>query len=136
MKLDSLGLYLELDTYEIFKRLKHFERTVRSFLIESDSDQKKLDLRLNSQDIRSITSIAKNCRNNSKLMELDTLLEVIIMYYHIMDIFHEDFNTENLENYFGILNLTDILINYIGYFSKPYIESNLRRRFELDVLVN
>jgi len=40
MKLDSLGLYLELDTYEIFKRLKHFERTVRSFLIESDSDQK------------------------------------------------------------------------------------------------
>jgi hypothetical protein len=136
MNFDYLGIYLDLDTYEIFQRLKHFERTVRSFLKETDSDQKKLDLRLNAQDIRSITAIAKNCRSNSKLMELDSLLEVIIMYYYIMDIFHEDYNTEDLENYFGILNFTDIIIKYIGYFSKPYVQSNLRRRFKVNILVN
>ena len=136
MKLDSLGVYLDLDTYEIFERLKRFERTVKSFLKETDSDQKKLDLRLNAQDIRSITAIAKNCRSNSKLINLDCLLEIIMMYYYIMDIFHDDYNTEDLENYFGILNLTEILITYIGYFSKPYVQSNLRRHFVVDVFGN
>jgi hypothetical protein len=136
MKLDLLGVYLELETYEIFERLKRFERIVKSFLKETDSNQKNLDLRLNAQDIRSITAIAKNCRSNSKLMNLDCLLEIITMYYYIMDIFHDDYNTGDLENYFGILNLTDILITYIGYFSKPYVQSNLRRHFVVDVLGN
>ena len=31
-------------------------------------------------------------------------------------------------NYFGIKNLTDVLINNISYFSKPYVASNLRRK--------
>ena len=128
MNFDNLGKYLQIDTYEIFQRIKWFEKTLKQFLIECDSTQKKLDLRLNAADIRSITAIAKNCRNNANLIVLDSLLEIIIMYYYIMDIFHEDYNTETLENYFGILNFTEILIKYIGYFSKPYFYSNLRRR--------
>jgi hypothetical protein len=128
MKLDNLSEHLELGSYEVFERMKRIERNVKSFLKETESDQMKFDLRLNSQDVRSITAIAKNCRSNSKLFNLDCLLEIIIIYYYIMEIFHDDYNTETLENYFGILDLTDILITYIDYFSKPYFESNLRRK--------
>jgi hypothetical protein len=136
MNLDNLAFYLQLDTYEVFGRLKRMEHCMSVFLIVSQSDQVGMDTRLDARDIRSITAIAKNCRSNSKLMELDSLLEVIIMYYYIMEIFHEDYNTEDLENYFGILNFTDIIIKYIGYFSKPYVQSNLRRRFKVNILVN
>jgi len=128
MKLDNLSEHLELGSYEVFERMKRIERNVKSFLKETESDQMKFDLRLNSQDVRSITAIAKNCSSNSKLFNLDCLLEIIIIYYYIMEIFHDKYNTETLENYFGILDLTDILITYIDYFSKPYFESNLRRK--------
>jgi hypothetical protein len=124
MNLDKLGIYLDLDTYEIFHRIKRLECSMSEFLKDSESIQANMDLRLNAQDIRSITSIAKN----SMHIEEDCLLEVIILYYYIMDILYEDHNTQTLENYFGIRNLTNILIKNIFYFSKPYVQSNLRRR--------
>ena len=98
------------------------------FLKDCESVQATFDIRLNAQDIRSITAITKNCCNNNNLINEDCLLEIIILYYYIMDIFHEDHNTQTLENYFGIKNLTDVLINNISYFSKPYVASNLRRK--------
>ena len=128
MNLDKLGIYINLNTYEIFQRIKRIEFCMTQFLKDCESVQANFDIRLNAQDIRSITAIAKNCCNNINLINEDCLLEIIILYYFIMDIFHEDHNTQTLENYFGIRNLTDILINNISYFSKPYVASNLRRR--------
>lgn len=128
MNLDKLGIYLNLNTYEIFQRIKRIEFFMTQFLKDCDSVQATFDIRLNAQDIRSITAIAKNCCNNNNLINEDCLLEIIILYYFIMDIFHEDHNTQTLENYFGIRNLTAILVNNISYFSKPYVASNLRRR--------
>jgi hypothetical protein len=128
MNLDNLAFYLQLDTYELFGRLKRMEHCMSVFLIVSQSDQAGMDTRLDARDIRSITAIAKNCSNNPKLMNEDCLLEIIFLYYYIMDIFHEDYNTETLENYFCIRNFTNILLANIGSFSTPYVESNLRRK--------
>jgi hypothetical protein len=128
MNLDPLGIYLELNTHEIFYRIKNIEHCMSNFLIESESVIGGTDIRLDARDIRSITAIAKNCCNNVNLINEDCLLEIIILYYYIMDILHEDYNTHNLENYFGIRNFTSILIKNISFFSKPYVESNLRRK--------
>ena len=129
MNLDPLGSYLDLNTHEIFYRIKNIEHSMSKFLTETESAICETDIRLDSRDIRSITAIAKNCCNNVNLINEDCLLEIIILYYYIMDIFHEDYNTHNLENYFGIRNFTSILIKNISSFSKPYFQSNLRRKF-------
>ena len=128
MNLDNLGFYLQLDTYEAFGRIKRMEYCMSEFLKVTHSDQAGMDTRLDPRDIRSITAIAKNCSNNPKLINEDCLLEMIFLYYYIMEIFHEDYNTETLENYFRIRNFTSILLNNIGSFSTPYVESNLRRK--------
>jgi len=128
MNLDNLGFYLQLDTYEVFGRLKRMEQCMSEFLKVSQSSQTGMDTILDSRDIRSITAIAKNCSNNPKLNNEDCLLEIIFLYYYIMDIFHGDYGTETLENYFCIRNFTKILLSNIGSFSTPYVKSNLRRK--------
>ena len=128
MKIDELSEHLELGSYEVFKRIKYFEFTVYNFLQESESDQYYEDLTLNSDDIKSITTICKNCCNNVNLCNQDCLLEIILLYYYIMDIFHDDHNSDNLENYFQINNFTDLLVPNISSLSKPYFIANLNRK--------
>ena len=128
MKLDKLGVYLELDTFEIYERIKRIEKHMKLFLIETESQQIKQNIYLDPRDIRTITAIAKNCCNNINLINQDCLLEIILLYYYIMDILHEDHSTQSIENFFGIRNFTSILINNIQLFSKPYVVSNMKRK--------
>jgi hypothetical protein len=125
MKIEKLSNNLELDSYEVFKRIKRIEYKVERYLEEIDSNQKDEDIYLNSSDIRTITAISKYCRNNTKLYNEDCLLEIIILYYYMMDILHEDHNSIHLEYYFQINNFTNILINNISFFSKPYLQSKI-----------
>jgi hypothetical protein len=126
MKIEKLSDILELDSYEVFKRIKRIEYKVERYLEEIDSNQKEEDIYLNSSDIRTITAISKYCRNNTKLYNEDCLLEIIILYYYMMDILHEDHNSIHLEYYFQINNFTNILINNISFFSKPYLQSKIK----------
>ena len=128
MKIDKLSEYLELDSYEVFKRIKYFEFTVYNYLTDVECDQRDEDLTLNSDDIKSITAICKSCCNNINLCNQDCLLEIVLLYYYIMDIFHTDHNSDDLENYFQINNFTDLLIPNISSLSKPYFISNLNKK--------
>jgi len=125
MKFEKLSDNLDLDSYEVFKRIKRIEYKVECYLEEIDSKQKDEDIYLNYSDIRTITAISKYCRNNTKLYNEDCLLEIILLYYYMMDILHEDHNSIHLENYFQINNFTNLLINNISFFSKPYLQSKL-----------
>ena len=128
MNFSKLEKYLDIPEIEIFYRIKRFEMNIFKLLKETKSDQQIVEIRFNQRDIIVISAIAKNCRNNNKLINLDVLLEIIILYYCIMEIILDKHSTGVLENYFEIPNFTSILIENIGSFSKPYVQSIMKQR--------
>ena len=123
MNFSKISMYLSIDEIDIFYKIKKIETDIYKLLIETDSGQMLSEIRFIKKDIKVITAIAENCRNNINLMENDSLLEIIILYYCIMEIIYDKHTMETLENYFQINNFTNILIANIGYFSKPYFKS-------------
>ena len=128
MDFSKLEKYLDIPEIEIFYRIKRFEMNIFKLLKETKSDQHIAEIRFNQRDIIVISAIAKNCKYNDKLINLDVLLEIIILYYCIMEIILDKHSTGVLENYFEIPNFTSILIENIGSFSKPYVQSIMAQR--------
>jgi len=125
MQLHKLSVYLDIDELDIFCRIKKFQHDLFKFLKETESNQNTSDVIFNDKDIKIVTEIAKNCFVNNVLVDNDSLLEIILLYYSIMEIIHEQHTTSTLENFFCIDNFTEILVTNIDYFSKPYMNKLL-----------
>ena len=120
MNFSNLSRYLDTDEMEVFYRIKRFEHEMYKLLIETESEQNTQEVRFNKRDINIITAIALYCRNNNNLIQNDSLLEIILLYYSVMEIFSEKHTSETLENYFQIPDFTHIIFRDISFFSKPY----------------
>lgn len=120
MNFTNLSTYLDINEMEVFYRVKRFEHEMYKLLIETESDQITQEVRFTKRDIDIVMAIARYCRNNNDLFNNDSLLEIILLYYSIMEVLSDKHTLEILENYFQVNNFTDILINNMSFFSKPY----------------
>ena len=128
MNFTNLSTYIDINEMEVFYRVKRFEHEMYKLLKETDSDQITQEVRFSKRDIDIVTAIAKYCRNNNDLFNNDSLLEIILLYYSIMEILSDKHTLEILENYFQVHNFTDILIKNMSFFSKPYHKFYLLER--------
>ena len=128
MNFTNLSKHLDIDEMEVFYRIKRFEHEMYKLLVETESDQKRTETKLNKRDLDIITTIAKYCRDNKKLIENDSLLEIILLYYVIMEVLSDKHTTGTLENYFSIDKFTDILMQNMSFFSKPYTQFYQKER--------
>uniref|UniRef100_A0A6C0I819 Uncharacterized protein n=1 Tax=viral metagenome TaxID=1070528 RepID=A0A6C0I819_9ZZZZ len=122
--MDLLAGYLDLEIDDVINRTNVIEKKMKRYIIDCNTKETN-KTNLISRDINIIAEIAKNCRNNLNLISQDRLLEIIILYYYIMDILHSNYNTGDIGDYFEIFNFTEILLKYLSFFSKPYVNSQL-----------
>jgi hypothetical protein len=120
MNFRKLANLLQIDDLETFYRIKKFQNELYLFLKETESEQDQDELRLSERDLVIITEITNYCCNNTELVDHQLLLEIVLLYYSIMEVLSDKHTTGTLENYFGIECFTDILLKNIGSFSKPY----------------
>ena len=53
----------------------------------------------------------------------NNLLEIVLLYYYILDIVDEDLLITTYENYFEIINLENYIMDNINLFAKYYFSS-------------
>lgn len=120
MNFRILSKLLDIDELETFYRIKRFQNELYLLLKETESEQDQDELRFSQRDIVIITEITKYSCNNTELADHQLLLEIVLLYYSIMEVISDKHSTGTLENYFGITSFTDILLKNIDSFSKPY----------------
>ena len=133
LEVDLLSTILNIDAEEISSRVRYFETIYIIFLKDTNPDKKVI--RLNNNDITTITNIADSIINsidiflgrNGISFKIDSILEIILLYYYIMEIICVGHSVDVLANYFGVDNFTIIFIKNLDLFSKPYFENiNIR----------
>jgi hypothetical protein len=126
--IDNISKVLNIKYDEAKYRIKRIEDMTKEFIVECESTQHIKEMVLNESDFKSIHFILKHCMKNLYLQENDCLLEIVLLYYYIMDIFHEDYDCDVIENYFLINDFSNIILKNISSFSNPYFRYNLRKK--------
>lgn len=130
---DKIAQRVGITSEECLQRIKKFENDIHRFLLDSGSGSEyhnDLQIKLISNDLRVVYHILNYLLNIEVhcLKDNNVLLEMVILYYYIMEIFHEDYTLDSLENYFGILNFKNLIIDNVSLFSKPYMKYKLIQR--------
>lgn len=119
MYLKVISRILQISEIECFKRLKKIETDAVEYLEECGAeDQNQAEALLNYRDTFIVEQILK--RQTTEFLEIDTALEIVVLYYYIMHIFHGESNLKCLENYFGINNFQSIVFKNITQLAQGY----------------
>ena len=111
--IDNISNAINIKYDEVKYRIKRIENMAKEFIVECESTQPIKEMVLNESDLKSIHFILKHCMKNLYLKENDCLLEIVLLYYYIMDIFHEDYDCDVIENYFVINDFSNIILKNI-----------------------
>jgi len=119
-----LAFELGIEPIQLCYRLRSFEFYILKYSEHFGQDLSDFNIKL--VDINIYYKLLVYIKNNdltSKIVNNISLLEIIIIYYYMMDIIHGSLDTDDIGDYFDIPKLSYIYIDNIDLFSKPYHQS-------------
>ena len=125
--INKISKLIGIKPLNCYYRIKYIEHCITSYCISVKATQELSELKLNTHDLYRIHNVIQYVLPLVKNFEkefIENLFEIITMYYYFMEIFNEVYFINDIGDYMGINELSNIIIDNINLFSKPYFELN------------
>lgn len=124
--INKISKLLNLNPLNCYYRIKYIEHCITTYCTSVKATQELSELKLNTHDLYRIEIILEYINSigtKTQLNSNENFFEIIVLYYYFMEIFNEVYFINDLGDYMDINQLSDIIIDNIGLFSKPYFDT-------------